>query len=586
MHDLVRGTTSGEGAQLARGRSDLLPGKAPHRDRVSALAEGRAALDRRAWEDARDHFRAALADSASAEAWEGLAVALAYLNEVAALEAYEEAFRAYRKAGDAVGAARCALLLVRDVSEFRGDFAVANGWMRRARSLLAQVERPTAAHALMHAFEAHLALLADNDTAAARRHCAQGIAIARRVGALDEEMMLGALTGLALVSEGAVAEGMGWLDEATAAAVGGELRDVMVIGASCCYLIQACERVRDFARAAQWCERVRVLADRWRLGSFFVVCRTQYAAILMARGELATCEAELASALAHAELWRPALARAATARLGELRRRQGRFDDAETLFARVPTHRVALLGHAWLALDRGLAADAADLLEGLLDRVPAENRTERALVLEGLARAYAAGDRLPDAERAAGELAAAAATIGTDALLAAARATCGVVLAALGRHGDARRALEEAVARYDAAGERYELERTRIELARVLVALGRDAAAAEAARTAAEAFGAMGAAFEAERAKDLVAAHADRNRRGQAESRPAAATPLTPRELDVLRLIAGGSENRAIAERLALSEHTVHRHVSNILRKLDVHSRAAAAAYAVRLGLS
>ncbi len=55
---------------------------------------------------------------------------------------------------------------------------------------------------------------------------------------------------------------------------------------------------------------------------------------------------------------------------------------------------------------------------------------------------------------------------------------------------------------------------------------------------------------------------------------------LTPRELDVLKLVAQGLSNPDIARRLVLSEHTVHRHLANILRKLSLSSRAAAAAWA------
>jgi DNA-binding NarL/FixJ family response regulator len=62
-------------------------------------------------------------------------------------------------------------------------------------------------------------------------------------------------------------------------------------------------------------------------------------------------------------------------------------------------------------------------------------------------------------------------------------------------------------------------------------------------------------------------------------------TVLTPRELDVLKLVTQGLSNPDIARRLVLSEHTVHRHLANILRKLDLSSRAAAAAWAVRTGL-
>jgi DNA-binding NarL/FixJ family response regulator len=156
------------------------------------------------------------------------------------------------------------------------------------------------------------------------------------------------------------------------------------------------------------------------------------------------------------------------------------------------------------------------------------------------------------------------------------------VLRAAGRHAEARRVLEDAVVHYEAGGEAYELARARAELARALAALGKQAAAEETAGAAAAALDAMGAAFEAERARG-AARRPDVERRGRGG--PAARPALTRRELDVLRLIAGGTGDRAAAERLALSEHTVHRHVSNILRKLGVPSRAAAVAHAARSGL-
>jgi DNA-binding NarL/FixJ family response regulator len=109
------------------------------------------------------------------------------------------------------------------------------------------------------------------------------------------------------------------------------------------------------------------------------------------------------------------------------------------------------------------------------------------------------------------------------------------------------------------------------------------------------------AEYAAGRALDLArAAHQARQRipagreappAGALVSEPDAAVPgeavsvLTPRELDVLKLVAQGLSNSDIAQRLVLSEHTVHRHLANILRKLDLSSRAAAAAWGVRTGL-
>ena len=90
-----------------------------------------------------------------------------------------------------------------------------------------------------------------------------------------------------------------------------------------------------------------------------------------------------------------------------------------------------------------------------------------------------------------------------------------------------------------------------------------------------------GPTAEAERARRLLG--------GAIRCAATRALPLpevTPREREVLRLVAEGLTNRQIAERLVVSEHTVHRHVTNILRKLDLPSRTAAAAHAVRSACS
>jgi DNA-binding NarL/FixJ family response regulator len=85
---------------------------------------------------------------------------------------------------------------------------------------------------------------------------------------------------------------------------------------------------------------------------------------------------------------------------------------------------------------------------------------------------------------------------------------------------------------------------------------------------------ALGAEVEAQRARRILAAPG-----------PMPLGGLTRREREVVRLLAEGLTNRQIAERLVLSEHTVHRHVTNLLRKLELPSRTAAAAHAVRAGL-
>jgi DNA-binding NarL/FixJ family response regulator len=123
----------------------------------------------------------------------------------------------------------------------------------------------------------------------------------------------------------------------------------------------------------------------------------------------------------------------------------------------------------------------------------------------------------------------------------------------------------------------FEAAEGRVELATTLLALGRGDAAAREAGSALDRLLALRAATQAARARRILDECARDGRSPRAE--------VTPREREVLRLLADGLTNQQIAERLVVSEHTVHRHVTNILRKLDLPSRTAAAAHAVRSGL-
>ena len=164
--------------------------------------------------------------------------------------------------------------------------------------------------------------------------------------------------------------------------------------------------------------------------------------------------------------------------------------------------------------------------------------------------------------------------MGTAALRACADAAEGVLACARGEHGRARALLEDAVDGLERAGAPFEAARARLELATCLTALGREDDAAHEAAAALERLQGLGAELDAGRARRVLAA-------GDRVPRDA----LTPREREVLRLLAEGLTNRQIAARLVVSEHTVHRHVANLLRKLDLPSRTAAAAHAVRSGV-
>jgi LuxR family transcriptional regulator, maltose regulon positive regulatory protein len=157
----------------------------------------------------------------------------------------------------------------------------------------------------------------------------------------------------------------------------------------------------------------------------------------------------------------------------------------------------------------------------------------------------------------------------------------GVVAAAHTDYDEARRRFEDAVDLFDAGGARYEAARSRLALANALAAVERPEAAVWEAQAALTILEQIGADREHERATALLR-HLKVATPERAEN---AAAGLTGREMEVLRLVARGLSDKEVAARLGLSEHTVHRHIANVLNKLDVPSRTAAVAQAARYGL-
>jgi DNA-binding CsgD family transcriptional regulator len=199
----------------------------------------------------------------------------------------------------------------------------------------------------------------------------------------------------------------------------------------------------------------------------------------------------------------------------------------------------------------------------LLRNVPATARTQRASALQILVRANAALGEYDAASAAVADLDAITALFSTLPLQASAAFGAGVLEAARGDQETARRRLEDAL--HFARGARlpYETARTRIELALLFANHGRTAEATKQALQAEGDLRRLGATRDADRA----AAVATRRR-----------PLLTPREREVLALVADGLSDRQIAAKLVLSEHTVHRHMSNVLAKPGCTSRAAAVA--------
>lgn len=554
------------------------------------LSAGQAALDQGDWQEARACFAAVLTEQETAVAYDGLGMAAWWLNDAATtFAARHRAYQLYNDQGDVRSAARIAAFLAMDHFYFQGAYAVANGWVQRGRSLLEEVE-PGAELGWLDMAEAHIIMWADLNYATAQQLCLQAAILAKSLADVNLQMAALAGEGLSLVNLGKVQEGMRRLDEATLAAIVGEMTDIDAACTTCCSLIFACEHTRDYERAAQWIERLRELATRWSHPSLLAFCNVHYASLLICQGKWDAAEAELLAAARNLEAGQLAKTTEALVRLAELRCRQGQLDEAETLFARVesPPFRAlagesTLYGRATLALAREDVTTAVNLAERLLRALPMENRLERVAGLELLIQAEAQRGNLPGAESALAELKTAVANVSTKPMQAAIHFAEGLVTAVAANHDIARRCFEDALELWSRAALPFEAARARLELARCLLALGQDQAARRQASKALDLFTQLGASVHQARAAAFLRQLESPNQ--ETRERPSDNFSLTPRELEVLHLLAAGLSNQEISRELVLSVRTVERHISNIYSKLGVtgpSARAAAATLALR----
>jgi DNA-binding CsgD family transcriptional regulator len=539
------------------------------------------AFERGDLETARAGFEEALREGESAEAYEGLSWVAWSLNEAELVfRAREEAFRLYRQAGDNLGAARMAMWLGGDYVDFRGELSIASGWRQRARRLL-EGEPTAPEHGWLALIEGDFALCIEENAPIARELGRQAVRIGRELRDADIEIIGLAMDGLASVTEGDVEAGFKLLDEAAAAAVSGEMSHPGYIGWALCYSIYACERLRDYDRALEWCKKLREYAERSQMAVTRGICRVHYAGVLIWRGDWHEAEEELSGAFKDLKPDRPLLAADGTVRLAELRMRQGRFEESEAMFRQVEWHPLALLGLAELALESGRPRDAEELVERYLRQVPEGSRTQRADALEVLARAAAL---LGNRQRAAQTLETVrhiSELIATPPLKAATNFSAGTFAVTERDYEAARASFEDAAGLYDRCGAPYEAARARLELASVLVMLDRLERAQVEAEAAQRTLAGLGSGFYAGRAAALLEDIARRQDEGAGQGEG----PLTERQIEILRLISRGLNDREIAASLVVSEHTVHRHVANILQRLDLPSRSAAVAYASSQGM-
>jgi DNA-binding CsgD family transcriptional regulator/tetratricopeptide (TPR) repeat protein len=539
-----------------------------------SLDEAREAFGRRAWAAALSAYAAAGQQAPlTPDDVERHAIA-AHLagDETGSREQLARGHRAALERGDVARAARFAFWLGHSLI-FTGELVQARGWWARARGLLAERGVNCAEWGYVLFTDALEQLLAGDATSACRT-LSEVHAIGRRFADPSVVAMALFLRGRALISLGLHGEGMAALDELMVAATTGELH-LLVLGHTYCGVIEACWEVFDLRRAREWTAAL----TRWCEGQPELV--PHRGPCLVHRVELMRLHGDWEDALGEARRacdWlslptTPEGPADAFYQLGELHRLRGDFSAADAAYrqasrlGRSPEPGVALL---WLA--RG----QTDAAEGAARRALAETGEgpgRRSDLLAAYVEVLLAlGDKRA-ARAAANELRELAARLDALPLHAMAERADGSVLIAEGEPRAALAPLRRAWTAWQRLEAPYEAARVRVLLGAACRALGDAESAAMEVDAARWVFERLGAAPDLARLDD-------------AASPAPAVRGLSPRELEVLTLIAAGETNKAIAVALVISQHTVARHVQNMLQKLGFSSRASLAAFAVQEGLA
>jgi DNA-binding CsgD family transcriptional regulator/predicted negative regulator of RcsB-dependent stress response len=375
--------------------------------------------------------------------------------------------------------------------------------------------------------------------------------------------------GRVLIARQQVQPGLALLDEAMLAAVAGELSPIMT-GRMYCSVIGACQQVYASSRASEWTSALARWCDEQpEMVAFTGACLVHRAEIMQLRGAWSDAMAEAQRAcgrfLQAGKQMPPA---EAFYRLGELHRLRGEFAPAEEAYRSASQcGSEAQPGLALLRLDQGQVDRACATIRRVVGTTT--EPSQRAAVLPAHVEIMLAAGDIDEARSACAELAAIAINFGSEALQAVAARARGAVELAQGDAHAASGPLRSAFELWQQVGAPYEAARTRMLLGLACRTLGDTEVARLELDAARAVFERLGAAPQIARLDAL----------GESAV-PTQPHPVTARELQVLRLVATGKTNKAIAAELCLSERTIDRHVSSIYTKLGVPSRAAATAYA------
>ena len=536
------------------------------------VERGRKSYAERAWADAYEALsRADRATALEADDLERLARAAGYTaRDDDFLRLMERLHQARLDQGDGVGAAHAAFWL-----GFRligvGEIGRASGWLARAQRLV-ESEGPDCVLRGYLLLPVIYRRIFSGELDGTEALIAQVVDIAERCGDRDLVSFARAVHGRLLVRQGRIEEGLSLLDEAMVAVTSDELSP-LIAGLIYCGTISVCQQVYALNRAREWTSALASWCEAQpQLVTFTGNCLVHRAEIMQLGGSWSEAIREARNAAER--LTRSVdlrIAADAFYQVAEIHRLRGEFDEAEEGYRRAS--QLGAEPHPGLALLR-LAQERADVAANAIRRVlgMTSDRLQRVRLLPASIEILLAVGEIEEAKAACKELEEIA-TNGTDVLAAMAAHARGAVALADGDASAAIEPLRRAFQVWQDIGAPYIAARIRVLVGEAYRALGDEDGMLLELDAAREVFERLGAAPDVAR---LTA------REGRAGTRPHG---LTPRELEVLRLVASGKTNKLIAKELCLSEKTVDRHVSNIFMKVNVASRAGATAYAYEHGL-
>ncbi|MBX7431567.1 LuxR C-terminal-related transcriptional regulator [Mycobacterium sp. Y57] len=438
----------------------------------------------------------------------------------------------------------------------RGDINIGQGWMNRARRLLAGTEDTPAGGYLAYLDAAVAAISLDLDSLATHVRSLQEMG--RRLGDPAVTALGHIAGGIEAILHARTTEGYALIDEAILPLVADQV-PIEWAGDIYCMVLHHCHKLADLPRMRSWTQSM----ERWCGLSGSVpyggVCDVHRLQVQVATDDYRMLEDRLGLAsqtLAEINSWAAA---EGYYQLGEVRRLMGDQEGAARAFGQARALGLdPQPGEALLACRRG---DSAAAWTAIRVALAGDDRLNRVRLLRAAVEIALGRDAVDEAETYCRELEADAEAFKTPGFLAWAAHARGAVAVRQGKFAEALESLQTALREYRVQQSRYETAEVYEWMALARRGLGDVEAATADAATADAIYVQLGV---------------------EPAGICGAPSPggLTRRELEVLSHIAHGATNRQVAEQLYLSDKTVGRHLANIYAKLGVSSRTAAVAWA------